>query len=384
MIIKPININFSFLNNIFYFSDFLSNDEDISIPINNFILLLCNRSLDELNKIYKMNRELFEEYRDKLYIISSINCYLEGLIWLNNKFKFTNDEIINITDNILKNKKINTYKFILNLIDNGFIYDQKLTKLAIIHNNIKLLEYCYNNFNNDNIIQILIDYPNIDIIKWFINKNILDIPDFTLYMIRNKNYDIIKWLYHNKYIFDKYIINKAILFNDILLLNFIFIESGYIHFQDEFIINQILYKKKLKILDWFLSKNIYFNTDCLFRLAFNKYTNYLDMNLIIHMCHKHKINFFDKNNLLKLLENQAIDNNETNDIIKTNKINNINLDKIYWRYYLFNLNQNDLLDCNILNNKIIDKKNELENYKNILYKTKLPNDIIKYHIIPYL
>ena len=384
MNIYPININFSFNNNLFYSTDTLLDEEDISIPINNIILLMCNRSLKELDNLYITNKAILEENLEKLIIIMSINCYLEGLLWLNNRFKLTNDQIINLTDNILKNKKINTYKFILNLIDNGFIYDQHLVKLSIINNNIKLLEYCYNNNLIDKtIIDIITDYPNINIIKWCINKNIIDITEFTLNMIRNKKYDIIKWSYDEKYVYDKYLINKKILFNDIELLNFIFIQSGYIHFQNEFVINQILYKKKLLIIDWFLSKNIYFNTDSLFKIAFNDYTNYDEMISIIHICYKHKIKIYDKNKIFKILEYNHYDNNNEI-IVKNDKINNIDLDKSYWRYYLFNLDKIDLIECNRLNNKINKKKEELEIYKKLLYKLKLPDDIIKFHIIPYL
>ena len=67
-----------------------------------------------------------------------------------------------------------------------------------------------------------------------------------------------------------------------------------------------------------------------------------------------------------------------------NIIDNIDLDKQKWRYYLFNLSKIDLLYCEKLNNKINKKILEINKIKKLIMKLKLPDDIIKYHIIPFI
>ena len=129
-----------------------------------------------------------------------------------------------------------------------------------------MLDICkrYNLINN----KYIIDNPIINILEWFNYNNLLDSIELCINMIKKKKYDVIKWLYNNRLINPKYLISKAILFNDIYLLNYIFIETGYLYFQNEFIIYKIFNKKKLPVIDWFLKKNIIFNTDHIFRLCF--------------------------------------------------------------------------------------------------------------------
>ena len=372
-LITNININYSFNNNEFYISEYLIEENDIQLNINNLIYLMSIKELDLINELYD-DPDILSIFNDNLYnllLISSLIGYLDGILWLNEKFKLNNDDVYLISYNILNNKKIKKYEIIRELLEKKLNFDDRLSYLAIIYDDIKILELCKNNnLIKDNINKYIIEKPDINIIKWLINNNFLDIRDLCVDMIKKKNYKIVEWLYLNKHINEQYIITKAILFNDIYMLNFIFIQSGYEFFHNEFIIYRMMNKMKLPVIKWFLQKNIVFNTDNLFKLAFTD-NNIDDSMRILKICYQYKLDIYDKNLNLKYLNNNKI------------LLNEINLDDKIIRKYLFNLNNNDLNNCYLLNEKITNKKNEIDNYIKLSKKLKLPDDIINNIIIKY-
>ena len=298
--------------------------------------------------------------------------FIDGLIWLNNKFILDNDKIYYMSHNIFSSYKLDHYKIFNQLINNNFNFDDRLSYLVILNNNIKILDLCKRNnlINRENINKYIIFNPKIELLEWLLNNNLFNERELCIDMIKKQNYEVVKWLYYKKLINEQYIISKGILFNDINILNFIYIETGYEFFHNEFIIYRMINKMKLPVINWFLKKNIIFNTDNLFKLAFKDH-NIIDCEKIINLCYKNKVSIYQKNINLRYLNNNL------------NIINDIDLDKIIWRYYLFKLSNEDLIGCNILNDKINNKFNEIEEYKKLVYKLALPDDIIKYHIIPY-
>lgn len=366
-----INLCFSFNKNHYYISDYLIESNDIQLNINNLVYLL---SINEINLLEELYNDIdytyiFNDNIDNLILISSLITNINNLNWLNNKFKLNTDQIYFMSFHIFSNNNNNFIKIFNELLSsNNFIFDDRLSYLSILDNNIKMLDICkrYNLIND----KYIIENPTIEIIEWFNNHNLLDLRDLCIDMIRKKNYKIVEWLHKNKLINEQFIITKAILFNDISILNYIYIETGYEYFHNEFIIYRMLNKLKLPVIEWFLKKNIIFNTDSLFKLSFtDQYID--DCEKILKLCYKYKVSLYNKNMYLSYLNN----NNHI--------IDDIDLDNKIWRYYLFNLSNIDLINCNRLNDKIINKLNEIEECKKIALKLNLPIDIIKYHIIPY-
>jgi len=370
-LISTIYLNYSFNENHYYISDNLINNNDIQLNINNFVYLLSINELKLLNELFNDNdfKYLFYDNIDNLILISSLITNINNLVWLNNKLDLNTDQIYLMSYYIFNNKHNNNIKIFNELLSlNNLNFDDRLSYLSILNNDIKMLDICkrYNLINN----KYVIENPTIEVIEWFNNNNLLDSRDICIEMIRKKNYNIIKWLYNNKIVNEQYIITKAILFNDIFLLNYIFIETGYEYFHNEFIIYRILNKLKLPVIEWFLKKNITFNTDHIFKLSFID-NDINESEKILNLCYKYKVQLYNKNLYLTYLNNNI------------NIIDKIDLDKKLWRYYLFNLSQNDLINCNRLNDKINNKITELEEYKKIVMKLNLPKDIILYNIIPY-